>query len=352
VLVTGVSRFLGGKLAQHLEADPDVDLVVGVDLEEPEFDLERTEFVRADIRNPLIVNVLQTTEVDTVVHLNIVATPTRVGGRPEMKELNVIGTMQLFAACQKATSVHKVVMKSTTAVYGASPRDPAVFTEGMGPRDVPRTGYAKDAVEVEQYARDFGRRRRDVELTVLRFANFLGPDIETTLTRYFSLPVIPTPAGYDPRIQLIHEDDALEVLARAVREDHPGIYNVVADGVLYLSQAVRILGRLPLPVILPLVAPVAMALRRFGYVDFATDQLQYLLYGRVADNERLAERFGCRPRRTTRDTLVDFAERRRLSQVISPERVEGWERDVYAFLRRKNQERFEAARPGEDGGGG
>jgi UDP-glucose 4-epimerase len=205
---------------------------------------------------------------------------------------------------------------------------------------------------VEQYARDFGRRRRDVELTVLRFANFLGPDIETALTRYFSLPVIPTPAGYDPRIQLVHEDDALEVLARAVREDRRGIYNVAADGVLYLSQAVRVLGRVALPVILPLIAPVAGALRRFGYVDFATDQLQYLLYGRVADNARLAERFGYRPRRTTRDTLVDFAERRRLPRVISPERVEAWERDVYDFLRRRGGERFETARRAGDGGRG
>src|SRR6188472_2169282 len=61
VLITGISRYLGGKLAQDLEKDPDVDYIVGVDLDEPEVDLDRTEFVRADIRNPLIVKVLQTT---------------------------------------------------------------------------------------------------------------------------------------------------------------------------------------------------------------------------------------------------------------------------------------------------
>src|ERR687895_2948836 len=143
VLITGISGHLAGRLARRLEGDADVDYVVGVDLEQPGVDLERTEYVRADIRNPLVVKVLQTTEVDTVVHLSLLATPMGAGGRPAMKELNVIGTMQLFAACQKTPSVRKVVMKSTTAVYGASPRDPAVFTEGMGPRDVPRTGYPK-----------------------------------------------------------------------------------------------------------------------------------------------------------------------------------------------------------------
>ena len=344
VLVTGISRYLGGKLAQALEKDPEVDAVVGVDLDEPEVDLERTEFVRADIRNPLIVKVLQTAEVDTVVHLSIVTTPTRVGGRTAMKELNVIGAMQLFAACQKAESVRRLVMKSTTAVYGADPRDPAVFTEADQSRSVPRTGLMKDAVELERYARDFGRRRPDVDVTILRFANFIGPDIETTLTRYFSLPVVPTAMGFDPRIQLIHEDDAVEVLRRSVRETHPGIFNVAADGVVYLSQAVRLMGRPPFPVILPLATPLANVLRRAGKVDFATDQLQFLLYGRVVANERLKERFGYAPRFTTKAALQDFAEGRRLRQVVSPERVERWEHEVYDFLRRMGQERFERSR--------
>src|ERR671937_389702 len=277
ILITGISRFLGGKLAQRLEQDPEVEYVVGVDLDEPEVDLDRTEYVRADIRNPLVVKVLQTTEADTVIHLNVVTTPTRVGGRTAMKEINIIGAMQLLAACQKAERVKKFVLKSTTAVYGADPRDPAVFTEAMQSRSVPRSGFMKDSVEVERYARDFARRRPDVDVTPLRFANFIGPDIETTLTRYFSLPGIPTAMGYDPRIQLVHEDDAVEALYRSVREAHPGIYNVAGDGCVYLSQAVRMIGRPPLPLLLPLVTPVASALRRAGVVDFAPHQLRFLL---------------------------------------------------------------------------
>jgi UDP-glucose 4-epimerase len=344
VLISGISRFLGGKLAQRLERDPEVEYVVGLDLDEPEVDLDRTEYVRADIRNPLVVKVLQTTEVDTVVHLNVVTTPTRVGGRPAMKEINVIGAMQLLAACQKADRVRKFVLKSTTAVYGADPRDPAVFTEAMQSRSVPRSGFMKDSIEIERYTRDFSRRRPDVDVSILRFANFIGPDIETTLTRYFSLPGIPTALGFDPRIQLIHEDDAIEVLVRSVRESHRGVFNVAADGVVYLSQAVRLLGRLPVPVVLPLVNPVAGALRRAGAVDFATDQLRFLLYGRVVDNTRLKTEFGFEPAYTTKRALEDFAVGRRMRQVVSRDRAERWEREVYDFLRRKGQERFERQR--------
>lgn len=344
VLITGISGHLAGKLARRLEGDPDVEYVVGIGLEEPSQDLERTEFVRADIRNPLTVKVLQTTEVDTVVHLHILATPRGVGGRSQMKEINVIGTMQLLGACQRAERVRKVVMKSTTAVYGADPRDPALFTEEMAARSEPRHGYTKDAVEVERYARGFGRRRPDVAVTLLRFANFLGPEIDTPLTRYFSLPVVPTAMGYDPRLQFVHEDDAVEVLHRAVRQDHPGIYNVAGDGVLLLSQALRLMGRPSVPVVLPLVAPMASVFRRFGVVDFATDQLRYLLYGRVADNARMKERFGFAPRFTTKDALLDFARGRRVRRLVSERRLADWERDLYAFLRRKNQERFEKTR--------
>jgi UDP-glucose 4-epimerase len=332
-MITGVSRHLSSKLAQRLERDPEVESIVGVDLEEPELDLERTEFVRADLRNPLILKVIESAEVDTLVHLAVIATPTRVGGRSAMKEINVMGSLQLFAACQKAAGLRKVVVKSTTAVYGGSSRDPSLFTEDMVHRGTPASGYAKDAVEVEQYARDFGRRRPDATLTILRFANFMGSEIETPLTRYFALPLIPTAMGYDPRIQLIHEDDAVEVLYRATRESHPGIFNAAADGVVTLSQAVRISGKVAAPVPLPFAAPVAGALRRLGLVDFPSDQLHFLVFGRVADNARLKERFGYRPRLTTRQALEEYVRGHRFRRIITPERAERWEEDVYEFLR-------------------
>src|SRR5919205_2057442 len=264
VLVTGVSRPLGGRLAGILQNDPRVEQVIGVDVVPPREDLGRVEFVRADIRNPIIAKVIAAAEVDTVVHMSVVSTPIGVGGRSSMKEINVIGTMQLLAACQKAPSVRKLVVKSTTAVYGSSGRDPAMFTEEMEPRALPRSGYAKDAVEVEGYVRGFGRRRPDVTMSVLRFTNFIGPTIDTPLTRYLSLPVVPTVLGFDPRIQLCHEDDGIEVLRRCALEEHPGIFNVGGDGVLLLSQAVRRVGRLSVPVPAPSVSLVAGMLRRAG----------------------------------------------------------------------------------------
>ena len=155
--------------------------------------------MRADIRNPMIGRVIESTGVDTVVHMNVIATPTFVGGRTPQKEINVIGTMQLLAACQKSSTVRRLVVKSSAAVYGSTPRDPAMFTEDMSAKRSPSGGFGKDSIEVEGYVRGFARRRPDTEILTLRFANIIGPRIRTSITDYFNLPVIPAPLGFDAR---------------------------------------------------------------------------------------------------------------------------------------------------------
>ncbi len=333
-MVTGVSRYQGGLLAARLSEDDSIERVIGVDVEPPKNDVGRTEFVRADIRNPIIAKVIASAKVDAVAHLSVIATPFGAGGRTAMKEINVIGTMQLLAACQKAPSVRKLVVKSTTAVYGSSSRDPALFTEDMEPRALPRSGYAKDSVEVEGYVRGLGRRRPDIDVTLLRFANFIGPNIDTPLTRYFSLPVVPTVFGFDPRLQLLHEDDGMEVLRRAVVEDHRGTFNVAADGVLLLSQAIRRSGRTSVQFPSRAVTVVGSAFRRTGLVDFSPEQLQFLLYGRGVATKRLAEDFGYTTRYTTVEAFDDFVSGSGLRPVIDPVRIEAAEERLGGLLER------------------
>jgi UDP-glucose 4-epimerase len=228
-----------------------------------------------------------------------------------MKEHNIIGTMQLLAACQATPGLRKFVVRSSTAAYGASFRDPAVFTESTPPTLVPRGGFAKDIIEIEGYVRGFSRRRPDVTTTVLRLAPFVGPYADTTLTRYFALPVVPTVFGRDPRLQFIHVDDALEIMRRAVVEDHKGTYNVAGDGVMLLSQAIRRAGRLAVPVVEPGMQAFAAFARSSGFGTFSLDQLDLLVHGRVVDTRRLNDDFGYRPR-TTEQAFADFVDGREL----------------------------------------
>jgi UDP-glucose 4-epimerase len=314
VLVTGVGRYVGAHLAARLAAHPQVTRVTGFDTVVPPAELAEllaaggVTVVTSDLRG--VVAAITGGEIDAVAHMGVLSTPGK-GGRPAMKEYNIIGTMQLLAACQAAPRVHRLVVRSSTAAYGASFRDPAVFTESTPPTLVPRGGFAKDVIEIEGYVRGFTRRRPDVTTTVLRLAPFIGPHADTSLTRYFSLPVVPTVFGRDPRLQFIHVDDALEILERAVVENHRGTYNVAGDGVIVLSQAIRRAGRLGLPVVEPGMSAFAAFVKASGIGDFNLDQLELFVHGRVVDTSRLAEEFGYRPR-STQEAFADFVHGRGL----------------------------------------
>ncbi|MFG2072061.1 UDP-glucose 4-epimerase [Nonomuraea maritima] len=314
VLVTGVSRHIGARVASVLAADPGISRVIGVDTVPPPtltrdggVSLGRTEFVRVDLRSSDIAEVIEAADIDTVVHMSLVSAPSRSGGRTAMKEHNVIGTMQLLGACQRSAGVRRVVVRSTTAVYGSSPRDPAVFTEDLEPNvGGPVHGYAKDAAEVEGYVRGFARRRPDVTVSLLRFANFMGPGVDSPLTRYFTQPVQPTVFGFDPRLQFVHEDDAVEVLRRMATEDHPGTYNVAGAGVLLLSQCVRRAGRAPLPLFSPAFRALGDTVRRLGLVEYSPEQVRLMSYGRVVDTTRLELELGWRPKFSTGAAFDDY----------------------------------------------
>ncbi|MET8684355.1 NAD-dependent epimerase/dehydratase family protein [Streptomyces sp. NPDC004732] len=319
VLVTGVARQLGGRFVRRIQRDPDVDRVVAVDAVPPEHHLGGADFVRADIRQPAIARVLAEHSVDTVVHMDVTATALGGrggrGGRGSVKETNVIGTMQLLGACQKSPTVQRLVVKSSTSVYGSAPKDPAVFTETTPPKSLPSGGFAKDAVEVEGYVRGFARRRPDVAVCVLRFANILGPAADSPLAEYFSLPVLPTVFGYDPRLQFVHEDDAVEVLRLASHDPqrgtlNSGTFNVAGDGQLLLSQCSRRLGRPTVPVLLPAVTWVGSALRTVGMSDFSPEQIRLLTHGRVVATRQMRETLGFRPKYTTAETFADFVRSR------------------------------------------
>ncbi len=306
-LVTGVSRDLGRRFGRALAACDGIDRVIGVDVVPPRGDVGGMSFIRADIRTPVIAKVIAKEDVDTVVHMSVIATPGSAGGRGTMKELNVIGTMQLLGACQQAPSVKHLVVKSTSTVYGASSRDPAMFTEQMGPRRSVQSGFSKDAIEIEGYVRSFARRRPDVRITMLRLANVVGPHVVSPMTSYFRLPVIPTVLGFDARMQFVHEHDLNAVLKHAVLSEIPGTFNVAGDGILMLSQAVRRLKRATLPLPGFAVGQLGSVLRQARMADFSPEQLSFLTYGRGVDTTRMRTELGFEPQYTTAEAFADFA---------------------------------------------
>jgi len=306
ILVTGAARSTGRRLVVALAESDRVARVLAVDNEPlPEGLPDKVEPIQAALDSPALIKALESAGVDTLVHLGVSAEPQAAGGRAVMKERNVLGTMQLLAAAYHAPDLRRLVLKSTTAVYGSTPSDPAMWTEAM-PHDAPRSGFGKDAIQVEDYVRAFDRRRRDVTVTILRLANQVGPTVSNPLTRYFELPTCPTVLGFDPRLQFLHESDTERVLERAVLgRATRGTFNIAGDGVVLLSQAIRIAGKPPLPIPEPLVGVVAELLRRT--LDFSPEQVRFLQFGRAADTTAARERLGFTPKWSSPDAFRDFA---------------------------------------------
>ncbi|HMY08728.1 MAG TPA: NAD-dependent epimerase/dehydratase family protein [Marmoricola sp.] len=332
VLVTGVAGDLWRRFALQLAESPDVDRVIGIDLSPPHGDHSAINFIRIDIRNPVIAKVIARERVDTVVHTTVVSSDAARVGRAALKELNVIGSMQLLAACQQAPHLRRLVMKSSGAFYGASPRDPAMFTEDMTAKSRIGSGYAKDIVEVESYLRGFARRRPDVEVTTLRFANAVGPSINSALTNYFRLPVVPTVLGFNPRLQFTHEDDLLAALHLATMGDVSGTFNVCGDGVLRLNQAVHRVGKPMAPMPAFAFSGLTRLIKGTKVADLSHEMVSFLTYGRGMDTTRMREVLGFEPTHTTESAFADFAASI-APGLLSPERIERVEGDLGRALR-------------------
>ena len=202
-------------------------------------------------------------------------------------------------------ALRHLVVKSRT-VYGASSRDPAMFTEDMAPKRLPRTGYAKDIVEVEGYVRGFSRRRPDVIVTMLRTANGLGP-APRPLAAYFRLPRSRRCSGSTRASSSCTRTTCSRPPARRAGRRH-GTFNVAGDGCDHAvagdaparprpSSRCRAFAMAPAS---------ARCCRQAGLADFSPEQVEFLTYGRGMDTTRMRTVLGFEPRYTTEEAFADF----------------------------------------------
>ena len=306
VLVTGVAGAWGSRVAGRLLTEA-TGGIIGLDAELPAEQTPGLEFVQADIRNPLLVDLLKAQQVSTVCHLAFAGTRRR---SEAAFDLNVMGTAKLLGACA-AAGVRKVVLKSSMAVYGARATNSAFLREDNQLRGSQRYGYVRDMVEVESFCSDFRRREPDVLLTILRFASILGPTVRTRMTRFLKEPWAPSLLGFDPMMQIIHEEDVVNALVHAVLNDLPGVYNVAAEGVLPLSKLRGLAGKPHIPVFHKFVYwGVALPGGSSRFLDRCLPiEPDFIRYPWVGDLARMREVFGFEPAYTAEETLREFGQR-------------------------------------------
>lgn len=309
ILVTGVANVQGSRLAAALVGLPGVDRVVGLDTRPPGPQLAGAiDHVLADVRAQDLGRLLRPHRLTAIVHNDVLqfAEPGRAGR--QLHDINVVGTLGLLTAAATLPALEAIVVRGSAAIYGAEPAAPAFWRE----EDLPpgargtrlRTRFQRDIAEIENLVEVFARRHHDVACTLLRMQPVVGGELDTPITRLVRAPVIPTYLGFDPRIQVVHLDDAVTVLAVAALGGVRGAVNVGAPGPVSLSHARRRMRRPGLPIAGPLYGPVVgLGARIGGMPKLSADVERYLRFGRVVDTGRQERDLGVTTRRDTMAAL-------------------------------------------------
>jgi len=333
VLVTGVSNPLGAAVARRLA--PQVPHLFGCDVADPVSALEEMDFVHADTRLSVIGKLVRQLHIDTVVHLAVMVDSPH--DERSIHETDVIGTMNLLVGCAApSSSVRKLVVKSSQAVYGAGPNDPSFFSEDMANWDKIASGVTRDLLEMEQLVSEFALRNETCDVTVVRLGYRVSED--TSLARYLSLPIVPTFAGYDPRLQLLHEEDAAEAIIRSVIGTHPGVFNISGSGVVLLSQAIGIMGGRAAPILPPYGRWLSrLALKTLAGVGLPAYLADMIAFGSVMDCTRLAAEFKWTPAFSSRQAMDALAWGRQVELIEAPSPPQEYELQVYLQQRRRRE---------------
>lgn len=312
IAVTGLKNQVARRLVERLvERTPELR-VIGIDLRRP-FRLDgRVRFQRVDLTEPTagdrLADVLRRERVEVLVHCAFRREPT-----PDLEmdhELETIGSLHVVNACA-AAKVRRLVVASSTMLYGARPDNPNFLTEGHPLRGHPDAHCVQDRIEMEQLLAGWTARHPDAEVTVLRSCWMFGPEHWDHVVRTFALPVVPMVMGYDPLFQLVHEQDVVDVFERATLESHPGVYNVVGRGVLPLSTLLRLGGKRILSLPAPLLYRVASYPTQAQTGDPPQAFYDYLRYLWVADGSKGWDAFG-EPVYSTKEAWISFVSSRRM----------------------------------------
>ncbi len=308
ILITGVSGYWGRQTANLLLARPEYH-IIGLDHKPPAEAIKGLDFIQADIRNAKLAELFETEKVDTLLHLAFIESRSP---NEHAFDVNVMGSMKVFGAC-RAAGVKKIVLRSSTAVYGARPQNSAFLTEDHPLRASVNTGWIRDLAEIEAFCNGFRRQAPEICLTVLRFPNVIGPTVNSPMVRLLKMTTPPVLLGFEPQMQFLHETDAVEALVFAIDHDAPGVFNVAAENALPLDKVMALTGRLAVPVFHLFAYWGSALLSSARLENMAPLELDYIRFPWVGDVRRMKEELNFLPKYTAEEALREFAGHQRVS---------------------------------------
>lgn len=297
VAVTGVAGNLGRVLAKLLHTETHV---VGIDRRPFRDRPKDVDHHEVDLRKARVEEAFRHGRPDALIHMGIMHDPRE--SFTEAHSFNVLGTHRILDLCVRH-GVKKVVVLSSANVYGPSPENSNFLPEETPLMGADRFSDVRDLVELDMYAQSFMWRHPEMETVIIRPVNIVGPTVRNAPSNYLRLETPVTVMGFDPMVQLIHEEDVARAMVLALRPGVRGVFNVTGPGEVPLSAALRELGRKPIPVPHFLVRPLVRRLFEARLTSFPPDEIDHIQYLCVVDGSRAARDLGWAPRYSMRETI-------------------------------------------------
>jgi UDP-glucose 4-epimerase len=303
VVITGICGRLGRRLARRLHRER---RVVGIDRRPFPDRPKDVAHYPVDFRRKKTRDIFRNENTAAVVHLGVMHDP-RVSATVH-HDWNVAGFQKLLDSVA-AFRIPKLVVLSSANVYGPRPDNPQFL-----PEDWPLLGGAsfseiRDLIEVDMLAQSFFWKHPETETVILRPVHILGT-VKNAASNYLRLPVIPTVMGFDPMVQVVHEDDVMRALLLALRPGVRGIFNLAGPPPAPLSRAVKALGRPQLPVPHALFKGAMKQMWNMHLTSFPAPEIDHIRYVCMVDDRRAREVLGYAPLHSLEETVRAVDEER------------------------------------------
>lgn len=304
VLVTGSAGRLAQALLPRLCASPEVEHVVGIDLNATRFAHPKLTVYRLDIRSPAVAHHLA--GCDAVIHLAFIVMRGTLGGRRHdralIRDINLNGSINVFR-CAARQGVRRLIHLSSAAVYGGWPNNPPRITERQPLRPLPGFAYAEDKAAVEAWLDGFEAQVPGMRVVRLRPHVILGPNAHPLFAFILRQPFFPRLPDPQPLFQCVWEDDVAEAVLAALFGSMRGSFNLAAEPALPFRDMLRHARRAALPVPMALVRLMHHILWQFTGIAGEPGWVSGLRYSLVIDSTRAQRELQWQPRASVLECL-------------------------------------------------
>ncbi|KAA1175066.1 SDR family oxidoreductase [Marinobacter salinexigens] len=291
ILVTGAAGALAQKVINQLRGTCDL---VAVDFREQVYLGDDIPSYRIDFTKRVFEDLFRRYQFDGVIHLGRIMSSQLT--RMRRYNANVLGTQKLLDLSHKY-GIKRVVVLSTFHVYGAVAYNPALIDESAPLKSAGLSADLVDSVELENLANIYLWRYPDLNITILRPCNIVGPGVRNTMSNLLASERAPALAGFSPMMQFIHIDDMSDAIVQAYKKPVRGVFNVAPQDWVAYQHALKLCGckRIPIPSIPPAVPK--LILRTLKLRSFPSYLMAFFKYPVVIDGRAFAREFDFEPKR-------------------------------------------------------